>query len=71
VDDHQTSNARFLVASGAGWQMAQRDLTPSILADLLQKTERATLLDIGLKAKTMQKTDATKRMVAACEELAV
>lgn len=70
VDDHQTSNARFLVASGAGWQVAQRDLTPVALADLLQKTERVTLLDIGLKAKTMQKTEATKRMVAACEELA-
>jgi len=37
---------------------------------LLQKTERATLLDIGLKAKKMQKTEATKRIVAACEELA-
>lgn len=70
VDDHQTSNARFLVASGAGWQVAQRDLTPVALADLLQKTERFTLLDIGLKAKTMQKTEATKRMVVACEELA-
>jgi UDP-N-acetylglucosamine--N-acetylmuramyl-(pentapeptide) pyrophosphoryl-undecaprenol N-acetylglucosamine transferase len=70
VDDHQTSNARFLVASGAGWQMAQRDLTPSKLAELLQKTERITLLDIGLKAKKMQQTEATTRMVAACEELA-
>lgn len=70
VDDHQTSNARFLVACGAGWQVAQSDLTPSTLADLLQKTERVTLLDIGLKAKKMQKTEATKRMVAACEELA-
>ena len=70
VDDHQTSNARFLVASGAGWQVAQRDLTPVALADLLQKTERFTLLDIGLKAKKMQKTEATKRMVVACEELA-
>ena len=70
VDDHQTSNARFLVASGAGWQIAQRDLTPAVLADLLQKTERIALLDIGLKAKKMQKTEATERMVAACEELA-
>jgi UDP-N-acetylglucosamine--N-acetylmuramyl-(pentapeptide) pyrophosphoryl-undecaprenol N-acetylglucosamine transferase len=70
VDDHQTSNARFLVASGAGWQMAQRDLTPPKLAELLQKTERITLLDIGLKAKKMQQTEATTRMVAACEELA-
>jgi UDP-N-acetylglucosamine--N-acetylmuramyl-(pentapeptide) pyrophosphoryl-undecaprenol N-acetylglucosamine transferase len=70
VDDHQTSNARFLVACGAGWQVAQSDLTPSTLADLLQKIDRVTLLDIGLKAKKMQKTEATKRMVAACEELA-
>ena len=70
VDDHQTSNARFLVQSGAGWQIAQRDLTPAMLADLLQKTERMTLVEIGLKAKTMQKTEATARMVAACEELA-
>ena len=70
VDDHQTSNARFLVQSGAGWQIAQRDLTPAMLADLLQKTERITLVNIGLKAKTMQKTEATARMVAACEELA-
>ena len=70
VDDHQTSNARFLVERGAGWQIAQRDLTPSVLADLLQKTERTALVNIGIKAKTMQNTDATERMVAACEELA-
>ena len=70
VDDHQTSNAMFLVASGAGWQIAQRDLSPSILADMLQKTERFALVDIGSKAKAMQKTEATERMVAACEELA-
>ena len=70
VDDHQTSNARFLVASGAGWQIAQRDLSPSVLANLLQKTERIELVNIGLKAKTIQKTEATARIVAACEELA-
>jgi UDP-N-acetylglucosamine--N-acetylmuramyl-(pentapeptide) pyrophosphoryl-undecaprenol N-acetylglucosamine transferase len=50
--------------------MAQRDLSPSVLAGLLQKTERVALLNIGLKAKTMQKTEATERIVAACEELA-
>ena len=70
VDDHQTSNARFLVQSGAGWQIAQRDLTPTMLANLLQKTERMALVNIGLKAKTMQKTEATASLVAACEELA-
>lgn len=71
VDDHQTRNARFLVAHGAAWQIAQNELTPQVLADLLQKTERNALVDIGRKAKTMQKTEATARVVAACEELTV
>jgi UDP-N-acetylglucosamine--N-acetylmuramyl-(pentapeptide) pyrophosphoryl-undecaprenol N-acetylglucosamine transferase len=70
VDDHQTSNARFLVQQGAGWQIPQSELTPQKLAEMLQKTERLTLVDIGLRAKTMQKIEATERMVAACEELA-
>ena len=69
VDDHQTSNARFLVRHGAGWQMAQSEMTPQALANLLQKTERLALVNIGLKAKTMQKTEATACIVAACEEL--
>ena len=69
VDDHQTTNARFLVAQGAGWQMAQNDLTPQKLADMLQQTDRLALVDMGLKAKTMQKTEATSQMVAACEAL--
>ena len=69
VDDHQTSNARFLVQQGAGWQMVQSELTPQALAKLIQKTERATLLLVGLKAKTMQKTEAAARIVAACEDL--
>ena len=70
VDDHQTTNARFLVDQGAGWLIAQRDLSPAVLADLLQKTERTALIKRALEAKKMQKTEATARMVAACEELA-
>ena len=70
VDDHQTSNAKFLVAQGGGWMEQQRDLTPEKLAAMLQKTERSALINIALQAKTMQKIEATARMVAACEELA-
>ena len=70
VDDHQTSNARFLVDQGGGWLVQQRDLNPEILANMLQKTERNTLMQIALQAKNMQKTEATAQMVAACEELA-
>jgi len=70
VDDHQTSNAKFLVDQGAGWLIQQRDLTPEKLARLLQKTERPALLNGGLQAKKMQKTEATALVVAACEALA-
>lgn len=69
VDDHQTSNARFLVDQGAGWLMPQAQLTSACLAEMLQKTERLTLLEKGLAAKRMQKLEATQCIVAACEEL--
>ncbi len=70
VDDHQTTNAKFLVDQGGGWLIQQRDLTPERLAQMLQKTERSALVLCGLQAKKMQKTEATARMVAACEEIA-
>ncbi|MBA3593581.1 MAG: undecaprenyldiphospho-muramoylpentapeptide beta-N-acetylglucosaminyltransferase [Pseudomonadota bacterium] len=70
VDDHQTRNAAFLVDQGGGWLVAQQALTPQYLADMLQKTERSTLVERGLQAKKMQKTNATAEVVAACEELA-
>ena len=70
VDDHQTTNARFLVDQGAGWLTQQRDLTAEGLADMLQKTERPALVQRALKAKSLQKTHATDAIVGACEELA-
>jgi UDP-N-acetylglucosamine--N-acetylmuramyl-(pentapeptide) pyrophosphoryl-undecaprenol N-acetylglucosamine transferase len=69
VDDHQTHNARFLVDQGAGWLVPQNELTPALLADLLQKTERTTLVSRGLEAKNLAKLQATDAVVAACEEL--
>jgi UDP-N-acetylglucosamine--N-acetylmuramyl-(pentapeptide) pyrophosphoryl-undecaprenol N-acetylglucosamine transferase len=71
VDDHQTSNAQFLVMQGAGWLMPQSEMTPERLAGMLQKTERTTLAQYGLAAKKMQKLRATDAVVAACEELAL
>lgn len=69
VDDHQTHNASFLVSQGAGWLVPQHQLTPEKLAQMLQKTERPALLACALQAKKMEKTDATAKIVAACEEL--
>lgn len=70
VDDHQTSNARFLTDQGAGRLLPQQDMTPEHLAELLQALDRATLLGWAQQAKQLEKTDATARVVAACEELA-
>jgi len=70
VDDHQTTNARFLVDAGGGWLVQQTELTPELLAELLKNTGRAALLERAVKAKTMQKTDAVDHVVRACEELA-
>jgi UDP-N-acetylglucosamine--N-acetylmuramyl-(pentapeptide) pyrophosphoryl-undecaprenol N-acetylglucosamine transferase len=70
VDDHQTTNARFLVEQGAGWLVQQSDLTPQGLAHMIQNTARSELLARAQKAKAMQKTSATREVVAACEELA-
>jgi UDP-N-acetylglucosamine--N-acetylmuramyl-(pentapeptide) pyrophosphoryl-undecaprenol N-acetylglucosamine transferase len=69
VDDHQTTNARFLVDQGAGQLMKQSDMTPEKLSNLLQKADRSTLLAWAQQAKKLAKTDATEQVVAACEEL--
>ena len=70
VDDHQTTNARFLVDAGGGWLVPQRDLTPQGLADLIRDTTREELVRRATAARRMPKTTATADMVAACETLA-
>jgi len=70
VDDHQTTNARFLVDQGAGWLVQQHELSAEKLADMLRNMERPALVQRALEAKKLQKTSATDDIVAACEELA-
>ncbi|HZY15261.1 MAG TPA: undecaprenyldiphospho-muramoylpentapeptide beta-N-acetylglucosaminyltransferase, partial [Ramlibacter sp.] len=70
VDDHQTTNAKFLVDAGGGWLVPQRELTADRLATLLLSLRRDALLQCALAARKMQKTEATGQMVAACEALA-
>ena len=69
VDDHQTTNARFLVDQGGGWLLPQAQMTAEGLADMLQKTDRPALLARAVQAKKLEKTQATRMLVAACEEL--
>jgi UDP-N-acetylglucosamine--N-acetylmuramyl-(pentapeptide) pyrophosphoryl-undecaprenol N-acetylglucosamine transferase len=70
VDDHQTTNAQFLVADGGGWLMPQADLTPQALAEKLGSLTREDLLACAEKAWALKKTQATREVVAACEALA-
>ena len=68
VDDHQTSNAQFLVDQGAGWLLPQSALTPEQLLPFLQM-DRASLLAVAIKARALAQLQATAQVVAACEEL--
>jgi len=70
VDDHQTTNARFMVDAGGGWLVQQNALTPEKLAHMIQNMQRSTLLETAQKAKMMEKREATAAVLDACEELA-
>ena len=69
VDDHQTTNARFLADQGAAWLVPQPELTPEALARTLRTVQRDQLQEMASKAKQMQKTEAVAAVVEACEQL--
>jgi UDP-N-acetylglucosamine--N-acetylmuramyl-(pentapeptide) pyrophosphoryl-undecaprenol N-acetylglucosamine transferase len=70
VDDHQTTNARFLVEAGGAWLVPQPEFTPALLAQRLQSLQRPQLMEMATKAQQMKKTEAVAAVVAACEQLA-
>lgn len=70
VDDHQTTNARFLVDAGAAWLEPQAGLTPQKLARLLQGVNRRQLQDMAERARAQCKPGAVDAVVGACSELA-
>jgi len=70
VDDHQTTNARYLAAAGAAILIQQRDLTAERLADALRAFTRGELLTMAEKARALGKPDATRAVAEACMELA-
>ncbi|MFC5498653.1 undecaprenyldiphospho-muramoylpentapeptide beta-N-acetylglucosaminyltransferase [Caenimonas terrae] len=70
VDDHQSSNAHFLVDAGGGWLVQQAAFTPEFLADLLQNVDRAELIRRAACARSMARINAAAEIVAACEQLA-
>jgi UDP-N-acetylglucosamine--N-acetylmuramyl-(pentapeptide) pyrophosphoryl-undecaprenol N-acetylglucosamine transferase len=70
VDDHQTTNARYLSDPGAAILIQQRELTPQRLVSIFAEFSRARLLEMAEQARRLGKPDATRVVAEACMELA-
>jgi UDP-N-acetylglucosamine--N-acetylmuramyl-(pentapeptide) pyrophosphoryl-undecaprenol N-acetylglucosamine transferase len=68
VDDHQTANARFLVAAGAAVLIAEADLTPQRLAGEIASlaADRPRLLAMAQRARSLARPSATADLAEAC-----
>jgi UDP-N-acetylglucosamine--N-acetylmuramyl-(pentapeptide) pyrophosphoryl-undecaprenol N-acetylglucosamine transferase len=72
MDDHQRPNADILVKAGAAWSVAQRDLTPEILAQMLIEafSRPEDLAARAAAARRVARPDATMRLADMVERLA-
>lgn len=71
IDDHQTANARFLERAGAAIVKQQNDLSPEILAVILNAllADKPRLLDMAMAARAVAKTGVAARICDICEEV--
>lgn len=70
VDDHQTSNARFLSEKGAAILLPQTELTARHLAAVLQNMTRDKALSMAQAARALAQPEAAKSVAQVCRELA-
>lgn len=70
VDDHQTTNARFLSERGAALLVPQQELSPASLADTLASLTRAQLADMAAKAREQARPEAAERVADVCVAVA-
>ncbi|WP_422666999.1 undecaprenyldiphospho-muramoylpentapeptide beta-N-acetylglucosaminyltransferase [Billgrantia montanilacus] len=72
VDDHQTANARALVAAGAAELLAQHDMTAVSLANRLTTLlQPDTLATMAQRSRACAHLDAVEHLVAGCMETAL
>ncbi len=69
VDDHQTSNARFLSNAGAAILLPQEQMTAQHLAEI-RNLSRQQLAQMAEKARELARPQATADVAQACAELA-
>ncbi|XXQ68581.1 undecaprenyldiphospho-muramoylpentapeptide beta-N-acetylglucosaminyltransferase [Neisseriaceae bacterium B1] len=70
VDDHQTANARYLVAAQAGLLLPQAQLQPENLADILANLTREQCLTWAENACTLAMPDSADLVALAVLEVA-
>ena len=70
VDDHQTTNAKYLSHAQAGWLKPQSALTPDWLAAWLAERTRPELIETATRARAMARPQATARIADICEAAA-
>lgn len=68
---HQRENAEYMAACDAAIHLPQAELTPQLLAELLRELTRDRLLRIARAARSIARPDATERVAAAIERVAV
>ena len=68
VDDHQTSNAKFLSAAGAAILLPQGGMTPESVA-LIRGYTRGQLLEMAGRARALARPEAAEAVARACEEV--
>ncbi len=70
VDDHQTSNARYLSDAGAAILVPQAEFTVQKVVALLRDLSREKCLEIAIKARALGKPEATASVAKICMEIA-
>ncbi len=70
VDDHQTTNGKFLVDVNGAQLLQQKDLTPDKLAVAISQLNRSTLKRMAIAAHALAKPSATREVADVCEALA-
>jgi UDP-N-acetylglucosamine--N-acetylmuramyl-(pentapeptide) pyrophosphoryl-undecaprenol N-acetylglucosamine transferase len=66
ADDHQTHNARALVAAGAARMIPQKDLDGRVMADVIKELagNRESLVDMAANARTLGRPEAALSIVS-------
>ncbi|HQN64026.1 MAG TPA: undecaprenyldiphospho-muramoylpentapeptide beta-N-acetylglucosaminyltransferase [Methylophilus sp.] len=71
VDDHQTTNAKFLANAGAAMLVQQTEFTVAKAAEILRELNRESCLAMAKKARALAKPEATEIVANICIEAAL